>query len=211
MHPDIDETVLYGHPTDWGRATDPATAFDELVWDHPARCNNCFETVRQRVDLDALGIEPNQGNTISANAWTGTETNAAAGGARGETAVATQHVGMTTVRAPADDAIVGSAPRVVGTEAATESWYRPLHRQATYCGRCGAEHGRADDDPLSLPEAVDRAGTLSDVLASHYVTHDRDALYRFVRRAKRIPKYEAFDTEIFRYGVKAAVRIGGEQ
>jgi hypothetical protein len=84
--------------------------------------------------------------------------------------------------------------------------YRPIYEPRTFCGQCGSQSGRADDDPLSQRQAVSFADNLYDRLRDADVHVDKRALKYLVGQLKEDQRVADYDTEIFRRATKVAIK-----
>lgn len=76
----------------------------------------------------------------------------------------------------------------------------------TVCECCGAVAGRADDDPLSRREALQRAEHLANRLEEIGEPVDVGLLKHLVAHLKSREKFSSFDTECFEAATTVAVR-----
>lgn len=81
----------------------------------------------------------------------------------------------------------------------------------TTCLECGVVRCRALDDSLSKLAALQCATTLVERLEEAGYPVDEYELRRFIRAAKGRPDLEAWDTEIFRYATRRAIRIEAQR
>jgi hypothetical protein len=84
--------------------------------------------------------------------------------------------------------------------------YRPIYEPRTFCGECGSQSGRADDDALSQRQAVSFADNLLNRLHEADVCVKERALKYVVGQLKGDERLQGYDTEIFRRATKVAIK-----
>lgn len=85
---------------------------------------------------------------------------------------------------PTDDSVPGQDDNDTG-----------VFRPRTFCETCGGR-GRVHYQDASLDGLVGRVPALSRRLAEESVQHDRDALYAFLRKVKRLDSLQGQDREL---------------
>lgn len=91
-------------------------------------------------------------------------------------------------------------------ETNNEYGYRPLHRPRTFCGECGSQSGRADDETLSQRFAVSVVDNLVDRLQERDVDINYTAVRYCVKKLKSKPETKDYDTEIFERATKLGIK-----